>query len=970
MQWTAAQREAIEARNQRVIVSAGAGSGKTRVLVERFLRLLEEDTSRRVADIVAVTFTEKAAREMVSRIRREIRSRIEQAGSADARERWRRHRNALDSARIGTIHSLCAAILRAHPAEAGIDPAFSVLEELEAERLLEQAIAETLNAAARRSDRNRLSPASGDESAAADSPPASPDTQHPAPNTQPLSLIDIFATLSAHEVKAALTALVRQGASAAEAMTHLGGKTAAEIFAYWQQTLERARADAARALLDSDAWRESARTVTRLAAVDRADKIEQVRAEIASRLVELSAGGETMARALLAIKSAIVLRGGAAKKWPSEAALADVKEALKQLRGLIDSEGLLALELNEADRVAAEVAERLAVLYEQTRRRFAALKRGRSALDFNDLEELTERMLAAHEGVCAQYNDAERGLIRALMVDEFQDTAPIQTRILRRIAPRSEEFFIIGDAKQSIYRFRGADVTVFHAMRDELTAGGGRDVPMNACFRTHERLIAFVNQLFPAVFARESRYDTPYEAMTAHRRPASDRAAVELHIITQDKAAEPKLKAAELREREARLVARRIREIVGREEIFVCGKDDEPRPAQYGDFALLFQASTSFDLFEQALADTGVPYVTIAGRGFYDRQEITDLTNLLAFLVSPNDNLRLAAALRSPLFALSDETLLRLRKPPIKCTLWRALGDESIAHAADQREAVLAARDVLARLRRRAGRINAAELIIEALKETGYLATLMALPHGERRVANVEKFIEQARALASVTLAELVARIGQMQFREAREGEATVEESGAVRLMTVHKSKGLEFPIVWVVEATYRGKSSRDLIASHVDYGVAVRISADHLDTDDDKLRAASFAMLQQIEQQMERAEKKRLLYVAATRARDHLMISAAPGTANVKGDHWLGRILSSLDIDETSRPSAFDYPGGAVMIHWHDAEAMALAYPVAGSERLSASEPRDAVHDNDHKLHSNNEPSDDKLFPLIASPV
>src|ERR687884_646839 len=140
MQWTEAQREAIETRRQRVIVSAGAGSGKTRVLVERFIRLLEENPSWNVPDIVAVTFTEKAAREMVSRIRREIRHRIEAATSAEARERWRAHRNALDSARIGTIHSLCAALLRAHSAEARIDPAFSVLEEIEADMLLEQAI--------------------------------------------------------------------------------------------------------------------------------------------------------------------------------------------------------------------------------------------------------------------------------------------------------------------------------------------------------------------------------------------------------------------------------------------------------------------------------------------------------------------------------------------------------------------------------------------------------------------------------------------------------------------------------------------------------------------------------------------------------------------------------------------------------------------------------------------------------------
>src|SRR5436305_10989276 len=173
MQWTEAQREAIETRQQRVLVSAGAGSGKTRVLVERFLRLLEENPSWNVHDIVAVTFTEKAAREMVSRIRREIRHRIEEAEAVEARERWRAHRNALDAARIGTIHSLCAAILRAHPAEAGIDPAFSVLEEIEADMLLERAIEETLDAIARQSSRAALSSDSQSESDTMVSPPSS-----------------------------------------------------------------------------------------------------------------------------------------------------------------------------------------------------------------------------------------------------------------------------------------------------------------------------------------------------------------------------------------------------------------------------------------------------------------------------------------------------------------------------------------------------------------------------------------------------------------------------------------------------------------------------------------------------------------------------------------------------------------------------------------------------------------------------
>jgi ATP-dependent helicase/nuclease subunit A len=468
---------------------------------------------------------------------------------------------------------------------------------------------------------------------------------------------------------------------------------------------------------------------------------------------------------------------------------------------------------------------------------------------------------------------------------------------------------------------------------------------MDVCFRAHARLINFVNHLFPAVFTRESRYDTPYEAMSAQRVRGDASPAVELHVITQGKDADNKLNTDALREIEADFIARRIREIKESGALIVCDKDGQPRAADWGDFALLFQASTSFEIYEQALADAEIPYVTIAGRGFYDRQEITDITNLLAFLVSHNDSLRLAAVLRSPMFALADETLLRLRMGNDRGTLWKSLVDDGIEHAKSEREAIEFARATLQKLQAVVGRVSAADVMIAALRETGYLATLMALPHGERRVANIEKFIEQARARPQYTLAQLVARADELKFREAREGEATIEEAGAVRLMTVHKSKGLEFPVVWVADANYTARGGRDLITVHPDYGLAIRLSADHLDTDDERLVAASFAMLQRVEAQMDAAEKKRLLYVAATRARDHLLISAAPGRGRLAGDTWLGRILRALGVDENEQPDTLDYPGGQIAIGWHDAD------------QLLANEPR-AAGDSSHDQQPVNQPA------------
>jgi ATP-dependent helicase/nuclease subunit A len=952
MNWTVAQREAIEARGRRVLVSAGAGSGKTRVLVERFLKLLEENSDWNVSDIVAVTFTEKAAREMVSRIRREIRSRIERSTDASERRRLREHRNALDSSRIGTIHSLCASILRAHPAEAELDPEFEVIEEIEAALLLDQAIEETLVNAARK---------------------ATPE-------------IEIFTHLTTHQVRSSLRSLIAQGErghtalarfiedkaeiSASDAQKLPGdGKASSEnsttkILTFWQETITRYRTEAANSLLEKSAWKREVETVTTVAALKNDDKREQCRAQVVELLevAQFSDEGERV-KALLAIAACINLRGGSKRNWASEEEFEAVKEALGKLRELVRAEKLLQLELNEADHQSAQVACFLAKLYEKARARFNELKTERAALDFNDLEEITQQMLATHEEVCQLYRAGER--LRALMIDEFQDTSPIQKNILWMIAPASEELFIIGDAKQSIYRFRGADVTVFQEARNEVENIKGRVIGMDTCFRAHTRLIDFVNHLFPQVFTLESRYDTPYEQMIASRAPLHQQASVELHIIAQnkngeDEAQEPKAKlnAMQLRVIEAALIARRIEEIKTQGEILIFGEPEgHVRSADYGDFALLFQASTNYEIYEQALSDAGVPYVTVAGRGFYARQEITDINNLLSFLASSNDNLSLASALRSPMFALSDETLLRLRLAPIP-NLWTALGDESIEISKDQLEAVTFARATLKALRARVGRTSVAQLISTAVRETGYLATLMLLPNGERRVANIEKLIEQSHKLSTMTLAEVVERIGDLRFREIREGEATIEESSAVRLMTVHKSKGLEFPIVWIVDATYGGNPSKSIIATHADLGFAVDVRTDEFDAREGRERAASFDLIKLIEAQMDKAEKKRLLYVAATRARDHLMISGSLGRAKLSGEHWLGRIASAIDIEEYLRPDHADYRSGRVDLYWHDADTFDYAIgQTAEAQQAEPDRPASATHQSADSLSA---------FPLL----
>ncbi len=930
MDWTPAQREAIETRGQRILVSAGAGSGKTRVLVERFLKLLEDNPDWRVGDIVAVTFTEKAAREMVSRIRREIRSRIEQSQNAEERRRWREHRNALDSARVGTIHSLCVALLRAHPIEAELDPAVEVIEEIEAAVLLDEAIEEALNEAAHES----------------------------APEAA------ILLQLSTAEVKNALRSLIQQGDRVARALRDIAQKNADEITAFWRETIARKQLEAANALLENAEWQRYVQVITQIAALDSSDKIERCRFE-AVKLIEVAAFNEdeTRLQALLHLAATINIVGGVTKKWVSKEDLDIVKAALKQLREMVRGEKLFTIVVADDDKLAAEQVLNLVKLYYRARQNFAALKNERAALDFNDLEEITDRMLTEYPEVAALYQQGDR--LRALMVDEFQDTAPIQKRILWQLAPQSRELFIIGDAKQSIYRFRGADVTVFEAVRSEFTSANEKVIGMNACFRTHTRLIDFVNHLFPRIFNRESVYDTSYEAMSASRSARHDNPCIEIHIIgkEQEEKAEKeaktpkesknnKLNTAAMRELEAAFIACRIGEIIASGDILISNENDTARKAEAGDFALLFQAATHFDTYEQALADAGIPYVTIAGKGFYARQEIADISNLLTFLACPVDDLSLASALRSPLFTFSDEMLLRLRL--IDAPLAMSLYDDAIEFPDVEREVRDFARQVLTRLRMLAGRVSAAKLIIEALRETGYLATMMGLPNGERRVSNIEKLIEQTYSLAHLSLSEVVQRINNLKFKEAREGEATIEESGAVRLMTVHKSKGLEFPIVWVVDATYGGNRDRSTLALHDDFGLALNVREE--DLFEKKDAAAAFRAIKLIEEKMEKAEKKRLLYVATTRAREHLILSGSLGRAKWTGDHWLGQIVRALEIDEEAGLSLIDYQGGSLALYRHDADQLIEENRLFLKDRQAKFTPAQPAESDDAKI----------IFPLL----
>jgi ATP-dependent helicase/nuclease subunit A len=441
---------------------------------------------------------------------------------------------------------------------------------------------------------------------------------------------------------------------------------------------------------------------------------------------------------------------------------------------------------------------------------------------------------------------------------------------------------------------------------------GGQVVALDTSFRTHPPLLQWINDVSLGFFAREHAlrpYETRFEPLTAHREKPAHTRCVELHLIGGPG------NAAQKRQEEGRVLAERLRALVeGAEGRLVYGTDENGtrrwRTPKYGDIAILCQASTVFDYYEAALRQAGIPYLTTAGRGYYGRNEVQDLIHLVRVLNDPSDELALVGVLRSPLFALSDATILRLRFAN-RQSIWAALRASSDEHAAPgDARALTFARDTLRNLAALRGHLPVVELLRAALTHTGYLATVSGLEHGSQRRVNIEKLLEAARQAGRSGLPDFSAYLESLLKTEPREGEAPLEASDSVRLMTVHKSKGLEFPIVVLPDLGRRGPSISSRWLARRAYGLALRLRNEQGEEEE----PVAYHLARHTEQQMDTAERDRLLYVALTRAQDYLLLSGP--VANQSGPDWLSRLLAALGTpwEEGGPPAG---PAGALEV-WH----------------------------------------------------
>ena len=877
MKATPDQQAAIQTEGRPLLVDAGAGTGKTWVLVERFIHLLEQHPDWPLESIIAITFTNKATREMRSRIRQAVEERAE---AAQPDSHWQARRRSVDRLMVSTIHGLCAHILRENAISAGVDPRFQALDEVEAGLIKEEAINQTI---AELVDQ------------------ASPS-------------LDLLVSLNVRDLKNEMAQLLNQRGTVHRIMESLPDSQT--LLKVWAKGLEEMRWGMWQVELRLDPNLEQAtRYFEDLPVMDPTDLLTP-------GVMLARDGGRPLQAGDLASAiehwQRISLRGGKRDNWGGAESFEEMKAMLKSLQ--VSAKKLAAAgcaaTLDEQDKLAAADLQLWKDLWLRLEQRYNRLKEARQALDFDDLEILTEALLYAHSP--SERLQAFLVGIRHLMVDEFQDTNQIQQNIVYALAHPQDngKLFVVGDAKQSIYRFRQAQVAVFNrTAQDIASASGHPSIPLRRSFRTQADLVSALNALFAQVFIPAGEDFADYEArpgaLEAQRPSPAQQdqapAPVEVVVLPKQDSLGNKVSSEGARIWEARWIAERLLTLE-KDGLQVWDKGQQVyRPFRMGDAAVLFRATTDLPLYEEQFKAAGVPYLTISGRGYYNRAEVQDLVALLASLYSPGDDLNLAIALRSPIFGLNDETLFRLR--------WRTpaneRADRPIPYAqaldapppTDQGGEVLLAGAIFRELRALTGRVPVWKLLRVALDLSGYEAGLAltdgSLGGGSRLRSNLLKFMEMARARGGANLPEFLRQIQDLRTREAREGEAlgSAPDTGAVQLMSIHAAKGLEFPVVAVADL---GRLQRTPASTaHILHDLAFGAVCKQRNADGEWLKPAGYRWAEWLDKRMEQAENRRLLYVACTRAADLLLLSGQLANHSC----WLQDILAAWDLSPEGAP-------------------------------------------------------------------
>ena len=919
--WTDEQWEAIAARDQDVLVAAAAGSGKTAVLVERIIRrLADENDPAEVDRILVVTFTNAAAAEMRHRIGEALEDRLKEDPSSLY---LRRQLSMLNRASISTLHSFCTEVIRRYYYEIDLDPAFRVADQTEAALLREEAMEELFE--------EHYSQKEND------------------------AFFDLVDRYSSDRSDVDLQQLV-------ERLYHFSSSHP------WpeQWLLESVKVyeEAEGKDFDQLVW---VKELTK----DVILQLEGMR-EVQNKAIELSSapGGPEPYLETLEMEQEMVngLLQSASQSWqvlkegfdnvtfgrlkPCKGDQYDsvMIDSVKAMRDRVKKtvQGLKEdlFERDPDDYVEdvvklAPVLKTLSSLVNEFRERYTMLKKEKGLVDYSDLEHyclsilLDDASTPDHPIPSSAAREYQTQFAEVL-IDEYQDTNSVQETILNAISRRSEtggNRFMVGDVKQSIYRFRLAEPGLFlskYKSFGRTSDDPSKRIDLAKNFRSREEVLNGTNFIFKQIMDErvgEIEYDEAAELIPGAEYPPAETVIPEVHVIDQSSGSEDEDDVEKV-QLEARLIASRIKSMMGKSEAertkIYDRKEDRMRPIQYRDMVILLRATASWaPVILEELKQAGIPSYSDLASGYFEATEVAIMMSLLNVIDNPYQDIPLASVLRSPIIGLSEEELALVRINDKQSSYYAALQVYCTSETDSLSEKLSRFMTNLNRWREQARQSSLSELIWQLYRETHYYEFVGGMPAGLQRQANLRALYDRARQYEATSfrgLFRFLRFIERMKERGSDLGTARAlgEQEDVVRVMTIHKSKGLEFPIVFLAGAAkqFNMRDMSNQMLMHKEFGLATKFI--------DPVNRISYPTLPYFTLQKRMklemlAEEMRVLYVALTRAKEKLVLIGTVNDwekevlswAGASGEDWL---LS--DYERSKGKSYLSWIGPSLLRH------------------------------------------------------
>lgn len=877
-QWTDEQWQAITEENHDLLVAAAAGSGKTAVLVERIIRkILSPDRQTGIDDLLVVTFTNAAAAEMRERIGRALDQQI----IAHPEDAYLRKQQALLSkASIMTLHAFCLSVLKKNYYDLDIDPNFRLLDETEAGLLREEVLDEVL------------------------------EDHYSSGDAGFYRLVDQYSGDRSDELIRSLILRIYNFS-----LSHPWPE-------HWLDSLPAAYQQDEGKSIDDFSWTRELKKVFFLKVSGAAAALRGALAvcgapggpdvyigtltEDISRLsglMTLKTAGWEKIRSAVSTFAFPKLRAASGKNYDS--ALKDqVRKTREQVKKMIAGyqQDWFARDSNELLQDVRDMAPSVSLLVRLVRQfagQFSAEKQSRGVLDFSDLEHQCLTVLRADDAVPGSEKPSAVALqyrkrFAEVLVDEYQDTNRVQEAILRLIKKNGAEgnLFMVGDVKQSIYGFRLAEPGLFTEKYKTFSESGSRGakIDLSSNFRSRREIISGTNYLFRQIMDGSSGgvdYDRAAELKFGATYPDGDR-PVDLELIDRSQSSPPDQDTDEdsedynATELEAAAVSDRIRAMVGdgsNPAFQVCDRERrQMRPLHYRDIAILMRsATTSAAVMKDVLSSHGIPAYAELTKGYFDTVEVSVMLSVLQMIDNPFQDIPLASVLRSPIVGLNGDELARIRLSREQVPYFTALKAYVKTHKDELGEKLLKFLEQLTSWQDYSKAHAVSGLIWQIYRDTGYYDYAGGLFGGTQRQANLKAFYDRARLYEKTSfrgLFRFLRFISRMRDTGGDLGEARAlsEQEDVVRIMTIHKSKGLEFPVVFLVgiDRKFNRKDLSGPALLHKTLGFGTR----WIDPEQRiSVPTLPYLAIQERLAADSVAEEMRILYVAVTRAREKLIL-------------------------------------------------------------------------------------------------